>query len=36
MLFFFQQIPETENYFNLLFPKIAELALKLPEYVKKV
>lgn len=31
-----QRIPKTENYFDKLFPKIAALALKLPDYVKKV
>ncbi|KAM4528572.1 poly(ADP-ribose) glycohydrolase [Odontesthes bonariensis] len=32
---FVQIIPEPENYFGTLFPKIAALALKLPEQVKK-
>ena len=35
-VFSFQIIPKTENYFDKLFPKIAALALKLPEQVKKV
>ncbi|TKS85032.1 Poly(ADP-ribose) glycohydrolase [Collichthys lucidus] len=32
---FVKSVPKTENYFSALFPKIAELALKLPDYVKK-
>ncbi len=36
MKFPFQCVPKTENYFCSLFPKIAALALKLPDYVKKV
>ncbi|XP_030598520.1 poly(ADP-ribose) glycohydrolase [Archocentrus centrarchus] len=32
---FSKMIPETENYFKTLFPKIAALALKLPDLVKK-
>nr|XP_046231778.1 poly(ADP-ribose) glycohydrolase [Scatophagus argus] len=32
---FVKCIPKAENYFSTLFPKIAELALKLPECVKK-
>ncbi|XP_075885818.1 poly(ADP-ribose) glycohydrolase-like isoform X2 [Nelusetta ayraudi] len=32
---FVMRIPKTENYFDSLFPKIAALALKLPEHVKK-
>ncbi|KAM6903022.1 poly(ADP-ribose) glycohydrolase [Xenentodon cancila] len=32
---FVQLIPKEENYFQTLFPKIAALALKLPEQVKK-
>ncbi|TMS08343.1 Poly(ADP-ribose) glycohydrolase [Larimichthys crocea] len=32
---FVKSVPKTENYFNALFPKIAELALKLPDFVKK-
>ncbi|XP_063336297.1 poly(ADP-ribose) glycohydrolase [Pelmatolapia mariae] len=28
-------IPDTENYFKTLFPKIAALALKLPDFVNK-
>ncbi|KAM6975864.1 poly(ADP-ribose) glycohydrolase [Tautogolabrus adspersus] len=32
---FVKCVPQTENYFSILFPKIAALALKLPEYVKK-
>uniref|UniRef100_UPI0037E990F8 poly(ADP-ribose) glycohydrolase n=1 Tax=Semicossyphus pulcher TaxID=241346 RepID=UPI0037E990F8 len=28
-------VPKTENYFSILFPKIAELALQLPDCVKK-
>lgn len=35
-LFSFKQVPNAENYFEKLFPKIAALALKLPEQVKKV
>lgn len=31
-----QHIPKMDNYFDKLFPKIAALALKLPDYVKKV
>lgn len=29
-------MPREENYYGTLFPKIAELALKLPNYVQKV
>ncbi|XP_073333578.1 poly(ADP-ribose) glycohydrolase [Pagrus major] len=32
---FVKCIPKTENYFPALFPKIAALALKLPDYVNK-
>ncbi|XP_010748017.2 poly(ADP-ribose) glycohydrolase isoform X1 [Larimichthys crocea] len=32
---FVKSVPKTENYFSALFPKIAELALKLPDCVKK-
>lgn len=32
---FVKAVPKTENYFDTLFPKIAALALKLPDYVKK-
>nr|XP_020514686.1 poly(ADP-ribose) glycohydrolase-like isoform X2 [Labrus bergylta] len=32
---FVKRVPDTENYFSTLFPKIAALALKLPNYVKK-
>ncbi|XP_044030996.1 poly(ADP-ribose) glycohydrolase isoform X2 [Siniperca chuatsi] len=32
---FVQRIPKVENYFDTLFPKIAALALKLPQYVMK-
>ncbi|KAM7368544.1 hypothetical protein PAMP_012878 [Pampus punctatissimus] len=32
---FVKVIPKTENYFHMLFPKIAALALKLPNSVKK-
>ncbi|XP_072228491.1 poly(ADP-ribose) glycohydrolase [Leuresthes tenuis] len=32
---FVKIIPKAENYFNELFPKIAALALKLPEQIKK-
>ncbi|KAF7658481.1 hypothetical protein LDENG_00011800 [Lucifuga dentata] len=32
---FVKRIPEAENYFPALFPKIAALALKLPHYVRK-
>lgn len=35
-IFSFQITPDTENYYKTLFPKIAELALKLPNFVKKV
>lgn len=35
-IFSFQIIPVTENYFKTLFPKIAALALKLPDFVNKV
>ncbi|XP_037340199.2 poly(ADP-ribose) glycohydrolase [Pungitius pungitius] len=32
---FVKIVPETENYFPKLFPKMAALALRLPDYVKK-
>ncbi|XP_075996761.1 poly(ADP-ribose) glycohydrolase-like [Genypterus blacodes] len=32
---FVQCVPPAENYFPALFPKIAALALKLPQYIKK-
>ncbi|XP_051794722.1 poly(ADP-ribose) glycohydrolase [Acanthochromis polyacanthus] len=32
---FVKCVPKTENYFDKLFPKIAALALKLPEQIKK-
>uniref|UniRef100_A0A3P8SCX4 poly(ADP-ribose) glycohydrolase n=1 Tax=Amphiprion percula TaxID=161767 RepID=A0A3P8SCX4_AMPPE len=32
---FVKRVPKTENYFNTLFPKIAALALRLPEQIKK-
>lgn len=32
---FVKCVPKTENYFNRLFPKIAALALRLPEQIKK-
>lgn len=32
---FVEVVPPTENYFQSLFPKMAELALNLPHYVKK-
>ncbi|XP_051269085.1 poly(ADP-ribose) glycohydrolase [Dicentrarchus labrax] len=32
---FVERVPKTDNYFGELFPKIAALALKLPDYVTK-
>ncbi|XP_008280038.1 poly(ADP-ribose) glycohydrolase [Stegastes partitus] len=32
---FVEHVPKTENYFHTLFPKIAALALKLPDQIKK-
>nr|XP_033502010.1 poly(ADP-ribose) glycohydrolase [Epinephelus lanceolatus] len=32
---FVKCVPKSENYFSKLFPKMAALALKLPDYVKK-
>lgn len=35
-LFSFKSVPNADNYFEKLFPKIAALALELPKQVKKV